>query len=217
MDQVAAGLASDDGAGLELRVVAEDRGVALAGRDELSAGQGGHVDDHVRVQVALGIGHAVGQHQPAFRVGIVDLDGLASIHRQDVIWTEGAGADHVLCQTEQQVQAVGEAGPHGGVEGPEHRGGAGHVALHARHAVLALDAQAAGVVDDALADPADGARRAFGQMAQDDERGRVFGGHADVPQPAESPVAQGLAADHGGLDAQRLRHGQGLGDEGVGV
>lgn len=68
-----------------------------------------------------------------------------------------------------------------------------------------LDAEAAGVVDDALADPGHAVGRAGRAVGQRHERGRAGGGAPHAVQPAEAARAQLLAADHRGLgDVQLL-------------
>ena len=151
-------------------------------------------------------GHAVAQDQAAFGVGVVHLDGLAAVQVQDVVGPGGVGADAVLCQAKGSHDGGVGGGPRGGGEGSQHRGGAAHVALHAGHVLLALQGQAAGVVDDALADPADPLPGVVGLVAQQHQRGSVVGGLADAVQSAQALLDELGALDDVDFAARRSGH-----------
>ena len=65
----------------------------------MRAGQGGDVDDRVRV-VLGGAGQRVGQDETALGVGVEHLDGLAAVHAQHVAGAGGGAGRHVLGERE---------------------------------------------------------------------------------------------------------------------
>ena len=67
----------------------------VAQRDHAGAGQRGDVDDAARLE-SLGVGQRIGQNQPAFGIGVQDLDRLAGHRRHDVAGTRRVAAGHVL-------------------------------------------------------------------------------------------------------------------------
>ena len=86
----------------------------------------------------------------------------------------------------------------GGIEGAEDGSSTAHIGLHAWHTRLALDGEAAGVVDDALADP----HRAIGEVlgghvVQDDHGWCLICGFADAVDTSEPLVCERLVAEHG--------------------
>ena len=79
--------------------------------------------------------------------------------------------------------------------GGEHRGAAGHVALHRQHALGRLDVEAAGVEGDALADQHHGRRlrgRAARGVVETDQAGRRRRGGADGEHAAEALLGEPL-------------------------
>ena len=132
----------------------------LAERDHDRAGQGREIDHELRLELVLHIPEHVGENEPAFGIGIDDLDRLAGHGFDDVarplrirpghVLDEADGADRVdlgLARGERMHQA-------------DDAGGARHVALHVLHAGGGLDRNAAGIEDDALADEGDRLRLA---------------------------------------------------------
>ena len=104
---------------------------------------------------SLAVPERVGQHEPAFGIGVDDLDGLARHRGDDVAGTLGVAVGHVFDQADD-ADGV-DLGLAGGkrVHQAGHGGGTAHVALHVLHAAGRLDRNAAGVEDHALADEGD--------------------------------------------------------------
>ncbi len=120
-----------------------------------AAGEGGDVDQDVRVELVDGVGEPVGQDQPALGVGVGDLGRAAAVLGDHVAGPHRGAADGVLGHRQQpgdpdRAADRGERGHHGG----DH-GGAGHVALHGHHRLARLDREPAAVEGDALADQHD--------------------------------------------------------------
>jgi hypothetical protein len=172
-----------------------------AGGDELRPGQGRGVDDEVGAQLAGGPAHAVAEEQPALGVGVVDLDGLARVHAQDVVGLVAAGRDRVLGDRQDQRQPV--ARPLGGQhpERAQDRGRAAHVRLHALHEAALLQVQPAGVEGDALADQGDVARSVGRADLRDQEPRRLDRGLADAEDAAQAARRQLVADVLGHRDA----------------
>ena len=70
----------------------------MAEADQDRAGQRRKIDDRRRLVVALDVGDRVGKHEPAFGVGVDDLDRLARHGGDDVARPLGIAARHVLDQ-----------------------------------------------------------------------------------------------------------------------
>ena len=107
------------------------------------------------------------------------------------------------------------------VGGGQHRGRAGHVALHRVHAVGRLEVQAAGVERDALADQGQVGLGAARPVAQPDQPRRPGRAAADGQQAAVAALGQRLLVQHldadpGALDQRRGLLGEGGGVEQVG-
>ena len=60
----------------ELVVVGEQAGIFLPERDDDRAGQRREIDHEFRLEALVDVVQHVGQHEPAFGVGVDDLDGL---------------------------------------------------------------------------------------------------------------------------------------------
>jgi hypothetical protein len=163
-----------------------------AQRHRHGAGEGGDVDDDVGLQVAVGVGQPVGEHQPALGIGVQHLDGAPAVLRDDVAGSLRRTARHVLGGADQGRDAQREAQVGHGAQGPQHGGSAAHVGLHGEHAVVGLERQAAGVERDALADQ-DDVRAAPAVVVRLDEARR-----AGAALPHREDAAEALAA-HGSL------------------
>nr|GEY46165.1 hypothetical protein [Tanacetum cinerariifolium] len=122
-----------------------------AQRNDAGAGQCGDVDDGLRLE-AFGIGQRVAQHQTAFGVGVEDLDGLAAHGFDDVARAGCVAAWHVFSRCDDAHQVDRQLQLQHSIQGPEHAGRATHVELHLVHAQAWLEADAASVKGDALAD-----------------------------------------------------------------
>ena len=97
----------------------------------------------------------VGQHEPAFGVGVDDLDGLAGHRGDDVAGTLRIAVGHVLDEADDADDVDLGLARGQRVHQADHGSRAAHVALHVLHAGGRLDRNAAGVEDDALADEGD--------------------------------------------------------------
>ena len=142
-------------AGAEGVVVAHDgRGVG-AERDDLGAGEGGDVDDRVgrasRRRGAMPSPSTMRPSASVLRTSTVVPPRIVD----DVARALGGAARHVLGQAEVAGDRDRQAELGDGEHGRGDRGRAGHVALHRHHAGGRLDAQAARVERDALADEGD--------------------------------------------------------------
>ncbi len=138
-------------------VVAHDAGEVVAQRNHAGAGEGGDVHDGCRV-VAARVVQRIAENEPAFRIRIQDLDGLAGGAGDDVARLGGATAGHVFNSGNQahHVDAQLEQGRH--QHAGQHAAGAAHVVLHLVHRGRILEGNAAGVEGDALAHQHDGGR-----------------------------------------------------------
>ena len=143
-------------------VVREQSGMLVAERHQDRARQSRKIDDEFRLEPVLDVPQEVGEHEPALRVGIDDLDGLAGHRGHDVAGTLGLAVRHVFDEADH---ADGVDGGLAGGERPhqaDHAGSPRHVALHVLHAGGRLDRDAAGVETHSLAHEGDrrGARLA---------------------------------------------------------
>ena len=118
-------------------------------------GERGHVDDDIRVQVPVHVLECIGEHHPALRVGVDDLDRRATVAADHVPGTVRVGADGVLGEREHGDDLVGQLGLGRGEHCREHDRRPGHVRLHRDHRVPRLDGQTAGVEGDSLSDQGD--------------------------------------------------------------
>ena len=129
----------------------------VAERDDDGAGQGREVDHQPRLEAVLAIPQRIGQHEPAFGIGVQHLDRLARHRGDDVARPLCRARRHVLDKADDADRihlglARGQQ-PHQA----DDDGGAGHVPFHVVHAGGRLDRDAAGVEGDALADERDAA------------------------------------------------------------
>ena len=138
------------------RVVVGVEGRQLgAERDARGAGQRAHVDQQVG-RLLVGQRQRVGQDQPAFGVGVADLDGEALARAVDVERPEGVAGNRILDRRDQHAQPkLGSRASMIMCAQRQHGRGAAHVLLHDQHAAFGLDVEPAGVEADALADQRD--------------------------------------------------------------
>ena len=198
-ERLAVGFAGGDHFAHPVRVVAQHRGHAGSQRADRGARQGGGVHD-VGGAFFAGAGERVRQHQPALGVGVVHHDRLAVPGDEDVSGAGGFRPDIVLRSGDDSRHRRREAGAGDGGHGAQHRGGAGHVALHRPHARRRFQRDAAGVEGDALAHEgematgvAGGALRA---VAEDDQARRP---RAPLPHRDQARIplrAQGRFVPH---------------------
>ena len=170
---------------------AEGTGHQVPERAGHGAGQRRDVDQ-VRRAEPLRVGHRVTEDQPALGIGVGDVDLLAVQRGHDVARAGRVRAGHVLDGQGdgQQRRPGGEASD--GLDGGDDRAGPGLVHLHLFHPVGRLDADAAGVEADALADDR--------QMAV--ERVALTflaGAHDDHPRRVVRPAAHGHEHAHAEL------------------
>ncbi len=141
----------------EILVVGEDSDVVIAEGDDDGAGEGCGVDEVGGSELA-GVAETVGEDEAAFGVGVDDLDGFAVHGELHVAGLLGLGVGHVLAAAEDGDDAQVGLEQGDGAHGSDHGGGAAHVVLHLFHAIGGLDADAAGVKGDALADQSEDGR-----------------------------------------------------------
>ena len=201
--------------GDEVVVVAEEPGGAGAEGDDARPGQRGEVDDGVGAGVVGarlgGPGDGVAEDQAAFGVGVQHLGRRAAVVADDVADACGVAAEHVVGEGQVAPDPDADVAGAAGRQDAEHRGGAGHVALHGGHALGGLDREPAGVEGHALADEGDRRgravrlRRVVGEL---DEPRRLRRAAVDGEQAAEAELPQG------GVVVDRARDTGGGGDLG---
>ena len=76
--------------------------MVLAERHDDGPGQGREVDHRLRLEAVLRVPERIGEHEPAFGVGIDDLDGLAGHRRDDVAGPIGVAVGHVLDEADRR-------------------------------------------------------------------------------------------------------------------
>ncbi len=163
--------------GRERLVVGVERHHLGPERDAGGAGQRCHVGDQLRL-LLLGERHGVGEDQPAFGVGVADLDRDALARTIDVARTERRSRDRVLHRRNEDAQPQLDAARHQHVGERQHRRRAAHVLLHVQHAGVGLDVEPAGVEADALADQRHLRMRGVAP-GEVDQAGRAVRGAAD--------------------------------------
>ena len=194
----------------ERLVVADHGGDLRAERRHRSAGERGDVDDRIGT-VLDGERQAVGQHQAALGVGVVDLGGLAVAEREHVAELERAarrqvvGAHQVAGHLRLALQRLE------GAHRTEHGRGAAHVHLHLHvHAVGRLQADAARVVHDALADEHEVSGRVLRRVGELHHARRLDAALVDADHAAAAHREELVLVEH--LDAEA-----GLGCDGDGA
>ena len=98
------------------------------------------------------VGKGVGQHQPAFGVGIADFHAKALARGEDIERPERVAGDRILDRWDQHPQPHLELCIHHHLRQRQHVGGPAHILLHDQHAAGWLEIEPAGVEADALAD-----------------------------------------------------------------
>ena len=147
----AAGLTAVDDLQGEIVVVAEEAGDGVAEGADHGAREGGEVHD-VGCTDFSRFGEAVAQDEAPFGVGIVDHDGLAVLGLEDVARQYGLVADGVFGEAADGADADGELEGRDGLDGGERGGRTAHVANHFGHGLGRLEAEAAGIERETLAD-----------------------------------------------------------------
>ena len=187
------------------RVVAAEQARAMvAERDHTSPGQRGDVDHRCRLE-ALCIRQRIAQDQPAFGVGIEDLDRLPRHAGHHVARLDGFAVGHVLAGRDDADQV--DLGLHlrHCAQRAQHAGRATHVELHLIHLGGRLDRDAAGVKGDAFADQHDRCV-AFGTAipARDDELQWLSRTLCNGEERAHAELLAIATVQHLDLQAMRL-------------
>ena len=152
------------------------------------AGQRRNIDDH-RGLVPAGIGKGVGENEPAFRVGVEDLYGLARQGPEHVAGLVRAAARHVFRCRQQSHDVERKLELRGRPKGAEHRRASRHIVLHLVHVLCGLDRDAAGIEGNGLAHERDKGLLPSAPVFDDDELRRLCAarGHAEERPHPELP------------------------------
>ena len=205
-DEVAAALARCGDPVAPFVVVREEAGVEVAERELHRAGQRREVDD-VRRSLAPRVPERVGEHEPAFRVGVRDLDRLAVRRAEDVAGAERVAAGKILRRGEDGDCAHRQAEGCDRADAVQRAGAARHVALHVLHLRGGLERDPARVERDRLADEAEVhvlARRRRGLVAQDDQARLVAAAAADGGERAHPELVEVAQSEHVRLQVVEL-------------
>ena len=155
----------------------------------------------------------VGQHEPAFGVGIDDLDRLARHRFDDVAGTLRIAVRHILDQPDDAdgVHLCLARGKR--LHQSDDAGGARHVALHVLHAGSRLDRYAAGVEAHAFADERD-RRIAFlaAIPAHHHDAAVARRALADAEQRVHAKLFHRLDVEHLDRDAELLQRAGAAGE-----
>src|SRR5215203_2649899 len=208
-DLLARGLARGRQALRDLVVVREQAGVLLAERDHDGAGERREVDHELRLVALLHVPEEIGEHEPAFRVGVDDLDGLPRHGRHDVARALRGPVGHVLDEADDPDGVdLGLAGSER-VHEADDAGRPRHVALHVLHPAARLDGDAARIEDHALADEGDRGGAVLAAVpAHNDDPAVVRRALAHREQRPHAELREGLPVQHLDLYAdlgERLR------------
>ena len=147
--------------GSQCFIIGEERRQLHAGGHARRAREGGDVDQQ-GWRFGIGIGQGIGQYQPAFGIGVADLDRQALAAGEDIGGTIGGAGHRIFHRRNQQPQAQIQFGAHHHAGHRQRHGRAAHVFFHGRHAAGGLEVIAAGVETDAFAHQGD-----FGAAAPD--------------------------------------------------
>ena len=208
--RVARGLASNLQFGCQAVVRAEQPGAVVAERGDAGACERGDVD-HGRGVESLGVGECIAQDEPAFGIGVENLDGLPAHARDDVAGLDRSAAGHVLaCRNDADQVDLGLE-RRDRMQRAEHAGCATHVVFHFVHLGAGLERDAPGVEGDALAHEhhrGDRLRRSL--PARDDELQRLVRALRNGQEGAHAELLHVLAVQHLDLQAVFLAQAFGL-------
>ncbi len=170
--------------------------VAKCPRDR--AGQRGDVHQMGRT-LALRPGHRIAQDQATLGIGVDDVHLLAVERSDDVTGTRGVRAGHVLdCRCNGKQRRAGREA-RDRLDRGDHRTRPGLVHLHLVHPIGRLDADAARVEADTLADDgevaAQGITLAGSTRAHHDHLGRVVAALADGHEHPHPELGRSLRSD----------------------
>src|SRR5262245_22500864 len=190
----------------ELFVIGEQTGVFLPERDDDRTGQSRKIDHELRFETLVHIVQQVGEHQPALRIGVDDLDRLPRHGGDDIPRALRATVGHVLYEPDRADRIDFRLAPSQRMHQADDTGGSRHVAFHVLHASRGLDRNTAGIEADALTD--EGERRGATLAAipaHDDRTTLVFGTLPDAEQRVHSELLHFLDIKHVDGDAELLQ------------
>ncbi len=181
----------------------------VAERDHDGAGQRGEIDHEFRLEAIAGIPQHIGEDEPAFGIGIDDLDGLSGHRGDDVAGALGIAVGHVLDEPDHPHGVDLRLAPGEGVHQADDAGGSRHVALHVLHPGGRLDRYAPGIEADALADEGDRRRAALAPVPAHHRDPALPGGSlVDAEQGGHAEFPHGLLVEHLDGDAELLELGR---------
>ena len=156
-------------------IIAEQARKLVSQSDGAGPGEGGNINHRSRNPGFLGIGQRIAQGEAAFRIGILDFNGIAIGGAHHIAGAHGAATGHVFGAGQQAHHAAGRVFLRKGRHRGQHRCGAGHVGLHLVHVGGGLEADAACIKGDALAHKHEGLVLLMpgGGVLQHDEAGRT--------------------------------------------
>ena len=114
-------------------------------------GERGYIHHRSRNPVFLGIDQSIAQGKAAFRIGVLNFNRVAVGSTHHVAGAHGAAIGHVFGAGHKADDTPGCVFLRQSRNSGQHRGSAGHVALHLVHVGGGLDADAARVKGNALA------------------------------------------------------------------
>ena len=118
--------------------------------DHAGAGECGDVHDGCGLK-AFRVGQRVAKYQPAFGIGVEDLDGLPREARHHIAGFGCRAAGHILTGRYHADDVGAKFHLRDGAQRAQYAGGAAHVELHLVHFRRRLERNASGVKGDALA------------------------------------------------------------------
>ena len=149
-----------------------------------------------------GVGEGIGKDEPAFSVGVHDLDGLAGHGAEHVAGFVRAAAWHVLRGRQQAHDVERQPERRSGPDRSEHRRAAGHVVLHPVHVLGGLDRDAAGIEGDRLADEGDEGFLPALPVLDDDELRRLRAARGNAEQAAHAELSHPALFKHPELEPE---------------
>src|SRR6516164_3825512 len=140
----------------EFVIVREQAGIVVAQGDNNCASQSRQIDHQPGLVTILAIPQCIRQHEPAFGVGIQDLDCLARHRGDNVAWPLRRAGRHIFDEANDSYRIdFGFAGREQAHQADDHRG-TRHVPFHVAHPRGGFDRNATGVESDPLADKREG-------------------------------------------------------------
>src|SRR6266851_1420548 len=189
----------------EAVLIGEQTGIFLTERDDDRAGQRGEIDHEFRLVFGVDVVEHVGEHQPAFRIGIDDLDGLARHRLDDVAGPLRLAVRHVLHEPDRADRVDLRLAGGQRLHQSDHAGGARHVALHVLHVGGRLDRNAAGIEAHALADERNRRGAALAALPAHHHHATVVRGTlADAEQRVHAELRHRADVEHLDGDAEPL-------------